>query len=310
MRKINMALLMPVIFMIFSGCAFMNRNNTPLLNLTENYLVPRTRPARVISYPVTIPVSLVAVSADILLVHPVRVIEDAALDTKDIWDIPASEWEQQYITSSVSFLPRAVATPLFFTGDWLARSLFDIPRKAPERLVVKRMNRSEDIRAENIAQLKTSALVALRAGNYDEALILADKLLNAGGTSSVKLSVLIMTKNVAVIAASPGLVTSMKDVDIEYIDSFSKLITESSPEDKIRLLTFINKNSFNIILERERFDPIVNAVVTLVNGEDRAVAVVALNTLGKFKHVGRVREAINKIIEKNDPVMSMIALLL
>ena len=68
--------------------AFGNRDNMRLLNWVEDDLMPAEgTTARLVSYPVTVPLGLCAMAADIVVVNPLCSIDDAALDTVDAcWD--------------------------------------------------------------------------------------------------------------------------------------------------------------------------------------------------------------------------------
>ncbi len=107
-----------------SGCAWRNREHTPLFNASEKYLVPKSQPARAISYPVTVPVSLAAVTLDLLLIHPLMELPKAYDDTKDaLWDLHWGDWKGSAFTASTTLLPRVALTPVVFAGDWLGRSI-------------------------------------------------------------------------------------------------------------------------------------------------------------------------------------------
>jgi hypothetical protein len=118
----------------FSGCAFMNRENTLLLNQVEAHLWPEDTALRVAVFPLVFPAGLAAVLIDAFVVHPALVIENAAKDTGDVlWD--NWEWEDHYVTECAALPWRAVLTPLVFTSDFLVRAFFDIPpRSALEEL--------------------------------------------------------------------------------------------------------------------------------------------------------------------------------
>ena len=112
------------------GCAWTNRDNRPVWNAFESHLVPEEDAAFVATLPLTVPGGLVAILADTFVVHPARVVDDAADDALDLWrDL---EWQEHYFTE-LGFLPlRAAATPVVFVGAFLGRSAFDIPAKQSE----------------------------------------------------------------------------------------------------------------------------------------------------------------------------------
>jgi hypothetical protein len=114
--------------LLCSGCAVFNRNNTAALNAVEKYLVPTDKTAQLISSPVIIPLGFAAATLDMVLLHPLSVAEDAWDDTNDIlWkDL---DWDRHYVTTTVLNAPRLAAMPVLFTGDFLARSSFDISRR-------------------------------------------------------------------------------------------------------------------------------------------------------------------------------------
>jgi hypothetical protein len=113
------------------GCAVFNRDNTPALNFVEQHLVPEEKTARAISYPLTVPVGLVAATLDMVLFHPISVAGDAWDDTNDVlWKVNGLDWDCQYVTTTVlQAPPRAAAVPAVFAIDFLARSSFDVSRR-------------------------------------------------------------------------------------------------------------------------------------------------------------------------------------
>lgn len=113
------------------GCAFMNRDNTLLFNQVEEHLVPEDTGWQVAAFPLTFPVGLVALTIDAAIIHPGSVVLDTAEDTADaLWD--NFDWDEQYVTECAQLPWRAIFTPVVFTGAYLGRSFFDIPRRAAE----------------------------------------------------------------------------------------------------------------------------------------------------------------------------------
>lgn len=113
---------------ILNGCAIFNRDNTPALNFVEKHLVPAENPGRAISYPLTVPLGLVAVSLDMLLLHPASVADEAFDDTRKLlWD--DLDWNGKYTKTLLSLAPRTAFTPLAFSLDFLGRSCLDIDTK-------------------------------------------------------------------------------------------------------------------------------------------------------------------------------------
>ena len=107
------------------GCAFLNRENTPITNFVERKLSPQSPQAREALVPVVWPLAVTTLIADAALVHPVSVVDDAIHDTQDaLWD--EFDWDNQYATECFKLPWRAVFTPIVFGFDWLGRTLFDI----------------------------------------------------------------------------------------------------------------------------------------------------------------------------------------
>ncbi|MFH1227234.1 MAG: hypothetical protein V1701_04935 [Planctomycetota bacterium] len=106
----------------FSGCACLNRDNRILLNELDKVANPQTTAGKAALLPVAIPVATGAFAVDAVVIHPARQIPKASKDTYDtLWkprDIPAYR-------KAIIFVPVLIATPPFFIGDWLFRSIFD-----------------------------------------------------------------------------------------------------------------------------------------------------------------------------------------
>ena len=138
--------LMLAVLTAGSGCAFMNPNNMPLLTSLsgslddEEHSVLATTAVLVLGTPAAV--------VDILLVHPVCVIDDAWRDTvyvvADMWKNPHGG----IMTQAFMFLPKVVATPVVGVGNfalsWTTRATFDMreipplesePEAAPEQPV-------------------------------------------------------------------------------------------------------------------------------------------------------------------------------
>jgi len=116
-------------FLPLTGCAFLNRDNTPVTNFVEQRLIPSSEGGNEALIPLLWPVGVVTVTVDALVVHPASVVEDALEDTREaLWT--DFEWDTEYATECVKLPWRAGLTPLVFTGDFLGRAMFDIPRRA------------------------------------------------------------------------------------------------------------------------------------------------------------------------------------
>ncbi len=108
-----------------AGCAWSNPANRPVWNAFEQNVVPDGDTAFYATLPLTVPAGLGAILVDTLVVHPVRVIDDAAGDAGELWD--DLDWQKQYYTE-LGFLPlHAAATPFAFVGSWFGRICFNIP---------------------------------------------------------------------------------------------------------------------------------------------------------------------------------------
>lgn len=122
MKRLAYTLLMATL-LISSGCAVFNRNNTPALNFVEKNLIPKEDPARTISYPELYRLGWWQHQLTCLYFIRSSVISESWDDTTDmLWK--KMPWETQYATTSASLIPRAVLTPVIFTGDFLFRSTF------------------------------------------------------------------------------------------------------------------------------------------------------------------------------------------
>lgn len=105
-----------------AGCAFTNPENTPLVTAADRALGGDTKTswAQVAAIPAALPLGLI----DVILLHPVSVVDDSANDAWDfLWERPV----KGSATRAFVFLPRVLATPVVFSASWIARSLLDIP---------------------------------------------------------------------------------------------------------------------------------------------------------------------------------------
>ena len=111
---------------MLSACAWSNPDNRPVWNAFEEHVVPEDDTWFAVSLPLTAPVGLLAVLADTLIVHPVRVVDDAADDALELWRDPGPDWQEHYYTELAGLPFRGVATPLWFFGSFFTRSMFDV----------------------------------------------------------------------------------------------------------------------------------------------------------------------------------------
>lgn len=126
--RLTLSVLIGLNLLLCGGCAVFNRDNTPALNFVEQHLVPKDQTARAISFPVVVPVGLVAATADMFLLHPLSVAKDAWDDSNELlWK--NLDWDNRFVTTTVLNAPRVAAMPVVFITDLLARSSFDISRR-------------------------------------------------------------------------------------------------------------------------------------------------------------------------------------
>lgn len=124
MQRTMLIALLPIL-LVCCGCAVLNDNNRPTLNLVEARLRPADREPTFSDWALIVPVGTLAVAADALVVHPVMVLDDAWRDTKDaVWS--EFEWKEHYVTECALLPLRALMTPVWFLPDWLIRGWFDV----------------------------------------------------------------------------------------------------------------------------------------------------------------------------------------
>ncbi len=111
--------------LLCTGCAALKKENQVVVKFFAEHVVPENETTRNYCLPVLAPVGLIAYTLDAVLVIPVMQLDDAALDTRDaLWR--HFDWDEEYVTSCATILPRAVLTPIVFFGDHLGRCLFPI----------------------------------------------------------------------------------------------------------------------------------------------------------------------------------------
>lgn len=228
------------------GCAFMNRDNTPALNMVEEQLWPEATGWRIAVFPVVFPVGLVAVIVDAMVIHPATVIDDAAGDTGDVlWD--NWEWDDHYVTECTILPWRAVVTPFVFIGDFLGRSFFDIPTRADRlRRQAESIENTEAARIE-VKDSVNKASRLLAEGKPSEAL---DELLDAG--------------------AHPGFLLLDPDDDSELVPWYRSLVFKAAH--LAGRYGEIDINCLNFALRDNRHDNDLDAIINEMQGSDRSVA--------------------------------------
>lgn len=101
----------------------MVKENRRLTNSLDSVVAPESTMSKVLLAPVFLPVGAVSLASDAILIHPVAVVPDALDDTYEtIWQEP----EGSIIWQTFLFVPKVAFSPVFFSFDWLFRSLFDV----------------------------------------------------------------------------------------------------------------------------------------------------------------------------------------
>jgi hypothetical protein len=119
---------------ISPGCGMINKANRPTLNLldrsVENTELTNSSPVRVAAFPFAFSSGIVAGSVDAFICIPAFAAEKSFCDTAaTLWEKPeGSDFRQAML-----ILPKSVATPFFFAGDWLITSLFYPGEIKPQR---------------------------------------------------------------------------------------------------------------------------------------------------------------------------------
>jgi hypothetical protein len=107
-----------------TGCAVFNEDNRLTLNALDEHLAPDSSAARWALAPMGFPLGIVAGVVDLVIVHPATVFDDAWGDTVQLLWTPRDE---SRFRRAVMLPLVTIATPFVYVGDWLLRSLFDVP---------------------------------------------------------------------------------------------------------------------------------------------------------------------------------------
>lgn len=278
------------------GCAVFNRENTRALNFVEAKLVPSDPFAKKLTYPLTIPASLAAVTFDMFILHPISVIPDAIDDAKKLsWE--KMDWSEHYFTSSAALAPCAALTPLTFTGSFLLRSTFDMPH----RTLRKDTDRTEEER------LLKDAQKALREERLDDALRQAEEALKKSPyrteAQEVLVSVLLEKMDIERLVSQRMLLPWNSAIEKRYV----RALSSASSEDRIRLLFLIERRKFYDIHPTSGF---LQAIINVLRNDDRAVRMKALSVLGNYASAQPVQAAFKEIVAQGDPVLAAEAALL
>lgn len=294
MSKENMTrfILFMLLICFTGGCAVFNRENTRALNFIEQQLVPADPTAKKLTYPLTVPVSIVAVTIDMFLLHPLFVIPEALDDTND-WLWNRMDWKNEYFTMAASVIPRTVATPLAFTVSFLGRSTFDIPHH--------RAAASSDREAAKEQLLVQRAEKALAEQRLDEAYQLAQQVLqrtpNRKEAQEMTEAVLLEKGEIRKLAE----LQYFTRWDEKMAERFTRALAVSAAADKVRLLSLVERGRFyGIRLGREY----MQALISLLNNDDRALRMKALSVLSMYLTDAAVKAAVEEVAASADPVLA------
>lgn len=275
---------------IFPGCAVFNRENTRALNFVENHLVPSDPLTKKLTYPLTIPVSTVAVTFDALIIHPLTTLPEAADDMKE-WAWKNMDWEEHYFTTSASVVPRAVFMPLAFTGSFMGRSLFDVGQRKVQ----------QKPEAEEEKRLIKEARQALRAQRQDDALALAQKILEKTpyqpDAQEIRTSALLDKGDIHQLVSQRVAVRWGDEIENKYV----RALVSASSVDRIKLLSMVERGMFHSI---RADDALLHGLVTVLSDNDRAVRMKILAVIGKYLSVASYRAVLEKIATGTDQVLA------
>lgn len=324
MKRLVYTLLLTTL-LTSSGCAVFNRNNTPALNFVEKNLIPKEDPAKTLSYPLTLPIGLVAASMDMFVFHPASVVSESWNDTTDmLWS--KMHWNTQYATTTASLIPRAALTPVVFTGDFLFRSTFDVNGKRTP--VKKEISKEEYARQQEEKKRAEQAKImlareAFNRGNYAEAIALSDKLLAANSylydITALKASALLESGQLETLAAMPQY--SRIFSNREFVSRYAAHLTKAAPADTLRLLSTLEKHNIsrpsaakNRPLTKEQQDlfdsqtDLYVALSRLFEHNDRAIRLRTIQVAGKrLSEMKELRGPLENIASSTDPVMAVAA---
>jgi hypothetical protein len=146
-----------VLVMLLGACAWTRRENRPVWNAFEQHLVPESPTAFVVALPVTVPLGVVSILVDTFVAHPLQVVDDAFVDSTDVWW--RTDFEHTYYTDAGLVPLRLVAVPIWFAGAFLGRSMFAFESTAARetRQAQRHQRTQERARAETLSWLRRIA---------------------------------------------------------------------------------------------------------------------------------------------------------
>lgn len=298
--------------LLCSGCAVFNRNNTPALNFVEQHMLPKEKPGRMLAYPVAIPAGLVAASLDMLVLHPASVVKDSWNDTGDLlWE--KLEWQERYVTTTVSLLPRVVATPVVFTGDFLARSIFDISRRGGDVRLNKGNNQRREERERQVADVQR----ALEQKDSDAALTMAEEILKQDPYNQkvavIKATICLERRNLAALATMPPSLPLFRNDRFSTL--FADVLSNGSPVERMQALLILERSHYVPAVQQadkgsqsKRYADLMLALEKNLADSDRAIQMKTMQLLGKYQRSNpSSKSLLEKITLGADPVLAAVA---
>lgn len=166
-RRLTLVLMAVLAAAPLSGCMLTRPDSGPAFRYVQDHLVPENRTAQYVLLPVFIPLGAAAALTDAAVIHPVMIIDDTAEETANsLWS--NMKWDEQYMTESAALPWRTVATPLFFSGMWVGRVLFEIPDEFRQTVAEDPTDYAE--LAKNQAEVMSRAQALMDTGEAEEAL--------------------------------------------------------------------------------------------------------------------------------------------
>ena len=314
-RTLLILTVLPLLFC--SGCAVFNRNNTPALNFVEHHLLPKENPARVLSFPLTVPAGFAAGALDMVLFHPISVAGDAWDDTNELlWE--KLDWDHQFVTTTVLNAPRVAVMPIIFTADFLARSSFDISRRGGDvRLNMSNNTHQKEEQKADLKSLSAEMREALDGHDNQLAFAIADQILskepNNREASVVKAYVYLERRNLAALASMPPHLPLF--LDDRFCELFSELLSTGSPPERLQGLTILERNHFVIKAGRSaqgddtgHTGSLFAALEQNLTDSDRAIRMKTMQILGKYQRTDPAsRVLLAKLAKGDDPVLAAAA---
>jgi hypothetical protein len=113
-----------------TACSVVDPAQRRTVDWCDAQLAPSSPAVQYALLPVAMPIGWLAYTTDAVLVNPVLAVDDAWSDTVELlWTANDESGLRRAL-----FVPlAALATPVVFGGDWLARCLFPIGERRPAR---------------------------------------------------------------------------------------------------------------------------------------------------------------------------------